>query len=308
MSNKLSVVLAVHNEEKNLPRCLDSIKNLADEIIVVDGESTDNTVAIAKKYGAKVIKTTNKLNFHINKQMGMDQAKGELVLQLDADEVVDKELAQFIKKLKQADWVKEIYNLKFKIKNSGFSTRFALENDMGGENNSDKSRENDKSGGGNRPVAWWIKRKNLFLNTWLKKGGQYPDPVIRLYINGYARLPQKSVHEQIKVDGPVGWAKGHLLHYSNPIFADYLRKFNTYTSFTANQWYKEGKKPSLGFGLSCYLLKPLGTFFSLYLRHKGILDGKAGFVFALMSGLHFPFAYLKLWEIYEKERLKKDKG
>ena len=270
--NKLSVVLATHNEAKNLPRCLDSVKNLADEIIVVDGASTDETVKIAKDYKAKIIKTTNKPNFHINKQMGLDAAGGELVLQLDADEVVDKELAEFIAKLKASKQVKKIYNLKSKIQNNQHN------------------------------VAWWLKRKNLFLGTWLKKGGQYPDPVIRLYINGYARLPQKSVHEQMEVDGPVGLAKGHLLHYSNPTFGDYLRKFNTYTSFTARTWYNRGVKPSFANGLKYHLWQPLKTFFSLYLRHKGVLDGKAGFVFALMSGLHFPFAYLKLWEIYEKNQ------
>jgi len=267
IKNKLSVVLATHNEASNLPRCLESIKDLADEIIVVDGQSTDETVAIAKKYGARVISTTNKLNFHINKQMGLDQAKGELVLQLDADEVVDQALAKFITGLKKAAWVKKI--------------------------NQKIARDSD------HPVAWWLKRKNLFLGTWLKKGGQYPDPVIRLYINGYARLPQKSVHEQMKVDGLVGWAKGHLLHYSNPTFSDYLRKFNTYTSFTAKTWFDQGIKPSFGFGLKNYFFTPLQTFFTLYLRHKGFMDGKAGFVFALMSGLHYPFAYLKLWELYE---------
>ena len=92
----ISVVLATHNEEKNLKRCLDSVKSWADEIIIVDGESTDKTVALAKQLGAKVISTTNKSNFHINKQMAMDKAQGELVLQLDADEVVDEELATFI--------------------------------------------------------------------------------------------------------------------------------------------------------------------------------------------------------------------
>ena len=274
--NKLSVVLATHNEAENLPRCLDSIKDLADEIIVVDGESTDETVKIAKSYKAKVIKTTNKLNFHINKQMGLDAAKGELVLQLDVDEVVDEKLARFITYLKGSSQVKKIYNLKPASQRGKSKTQ------------------------NNQPVAWWLKRKNLFLNTWLKKGGQYPDPVIRLYINGYARLPQKSVHEQMEVDGPVGWAKGHLLHYSNPTFADYLRKFNTYTSFTAQTWFNQGLKPSFTLCLKYYLWEPTKTFLSLYIRHKGFLDGKAGFIFALMSGLHFPFAYLKLWELYEK--------
>ena len=72
MGKTLSVVLATFNEEKNLAGCLDSVKELADEIIIVDGTSTDKTIEIAKKHKAKVKITTNKPNFHINKQMAID--------------------------------------------------------------------------------------------------------------------------------------------------------------------------------------------------------------------------------------------
>lgn len=94
---KLSVVLATFNEEKNLPGCLDSVKNLADEIVIVDGTSSDKTVAIAKKYGAKVTVTDNPSNFHINKQKAIDKAQGAWILQLDADERVSEELGKEIK-------------------------------------------------------------------------------------------------------------------------------------------------------------------------------------------------------------------
>ena len=85
---KISVALATFNEEKNLPVCLDSVKGLAEEIVVVDGGSTDKTVEIAQKHGAKVIATTNKPIFHINKQMAIDACRGDWILQLDADEQV----------------------------------------------------------------------------------------------------------------------------------------------------------------------------------------------------------------------------
>lgn len=94
---KLSVVLATFNEEKNISDCLDSIRNLADEIIVVDGSSTDKTVEIAKKYGAKVCITDNPSNFHINKQKAIDLATKDWILQLDADERVTLELTLEIK-------------------------------------------------------------------------------------------------------------------------------------------------------------------------------------------------------------------
>lgn len=258
----ISVVLATYNEEKNIAACLATVADFADEIIVVDGTSTDDTRKVAKTAGAKVIKTTNKPNFHINKQLAMDAAQGELVLQLDADEHVDAELAQYI------------IQLHDQLKKQSFKPAK------------------------DQPVAWWLKRKNYFLGAFLQKGGQYPDPVIRLYIKGYAHLPQKDVHEQMKVDGPVGWADGHLIHYSNPTFADYLRKFNTYTSFSAGQLFEQKIQLSTLKALEYFCFKPFKTFFTLYVRHKGFVDGVPGFVFALMSGLHHPVAYLKVWELH----------
>lgn len=94
---KLSVVLAVFNEEGNLDSCLDSIKELAWEIVIVDGGSTDKTLEIAKKFNAKVMQTENLLNFHINKNKAINLAKGDWILQLDADEVVTQDLAEEIK-------------------------------------------------------------------------------------------------------------------------------------------------------------------------------------------------------------------
>lgn len=88
----LSVVLATYNEERNIRKCLNSIKDWADEIVVVDGTSEDKTVEIAREFKAKIKITTNKPIFHINKQMAIDMATGDWVLQLDADEIVSSSL------------------------------------------------------------------------------------------------------------------------------------------------------------------------------------------------------------------------
>lgn len=93
----ISVVLATFNEEKNLEDCLHSVSDLADEIIIVDGGSSDDTVTIAKKFGAKVTVTDNPQNFHINKQKAIDKATKDWILQLDADERVDANLKKEIK-------------------------------------------------------------------------------------------------------------------------------------------------------------------------------------------------------------------
>ncbi len=257
---RLSVVLAIYNEAANLVRCLDAIKSVADEIVIVDGNSTDDSIVIAKRYKAKIITTTNKSNFHINKQQAIDTAQGELILQLDADEVVSDELLKFLVTIKQ------------------------------------------KPHAYTKTSAWWITRKNYFLNQWLKKGGQYPDPVIRLFWRGKAKLPQQDVHEQMVVQGAIGWAEGYLSHYSTPTLSEYLRKMNTYTGFKASQLAVVHTPLSLMNFCLFFFIFPLRTFLSLFFRHKGILDGLPGFLFALLSSLHFPLQYLKLWEIYENEK------
>lgn len=101
--NKISVVLTVFNEEDNLSACLESIKDLAWEIVIVDGGSEDKSLEIAKLFGAKIIQTSNLPNFHINKNKAIDAALGDWILQLDADEVVTKELAKEIKKVVSFD-------------------------------------------------------------------------------------------------------------------------------------------------------------------------------------------------------------
>jgi len=89
---KLSVVLATFNEEANIRDCLQSVKEIADEIIVVDGESSDKTRKIAASLGAEVFCVTNKPIFHLNKQLAVEKAKGDWILQLDADERVSQDL------------------------------------------------------------------------------------------------------------------------------------------------------------------------------------------------------------------------
>lgn len=92
----ISVVLATFNEEKYLADCLDSVQGIADEIVIVDGTSSDKTVDIAKKYGAKILVKDNPPIFHINKQKAIDMATKDWILQLDADERVTPALAKEI--------------------------------------------------------------------------------------------------------------------------------------------------------------------------------------------------------------------
>ena len=94
---KLSVGLITYNEEKNLPRTLDSIIEIANEIIIVDSGSTDKTVEIAKKYNANVY-SENWKGYGLQKNSVIDKCTGEWILLIDADEEVSEELREEIKK------------------------------------------------------------------------------------------------------------------------------------------------------------------------------------------------------------------
>jgi glycosyltransferase involved in cell wall biosynthesis len=98
---KLSVVIITFNEERNIERCLLSIKAIADEILVVDSFSTDKTLEICQKYQAKVIQ--NPFEGHIQqKNFAMKQATYDWIFSLDADEALTEELTQSILTIKNA--------------------------------------------------------------------------------------------------------------------------------------------------------------------------------------------------------------
>ena len=86
----LSACLIVKNEEQRLPKCLESLKSIADEIIVVDTGSSDRTVAIAKKYQARVFHFEWCDDFSQARNYAIAQAKGKWILVIDADEILEQ--------------------------------------------------------------------------------------------------------------------------------------------------------------------------------------------------------------------------
>lgn len=83
----ISVVISAYNEEKNIEACIDSVRELASEVIVIDNESTDKTAAIARRMGAKVFtQENNPHKIDLQKNFGFEKAREDWVLSLDADE------------------------------------------------------------------------------------------------------------------------------------------------------------------------------------------------------------------------------
>ncbi len=96
---KLSAVIIALNEEKNLTRCLPSLKRVADEIVVIDSFSTDGTLEVCRQLGVRVVQHTF-VDYVEQHRFADTQAKNDLILSIDADEVLSEELINAIKKVK----------------------------------------------------------------------------------------------------------------------------------------------------------------------------------------------------------------
>ncbi len=109
---EISVVIITKNEAHIIENTLQSLQSVTSDIVIVDSGSTDDTVVICKKYNANVIET-GWAGYGINKNKGIEAAKNDWILSLDADEAIDEELQQSILQLGLQD-EKEVFNLRFK--------------------------------------------------------------------------------------------------------------------------------------------------------------------------------------------------
>ena len=97
---KLSAVIITYNEERNIERCLTSLQDVADEIVVIDSFSKDRTEEICKSFGVTFIQ--NPFEGHIQqKNFAIQSATNDWILSLDADEALTPELQENIVKVKE---------------------------------------------------------------------------------------------------------------------------------------------------------------------------------------------------------------
>ncbi len=248
----LSVVLITHNEEANLPHTLQSVLPLVrdgrGEVIVVDSGSTDRTLEIARNFGARTFFEPWK-GFAAQKNSAIDKASGDWVLQLDADEPLEQELAAEI---------------------AG-----ALKSDP-------------------QVKGFWIPRKNFFLGRWIRHGGFYPDPKLRLIRRGAGRFEEYGAHPTIKIDGATAQFKHALVHNAYPTLRGYIDHMNSYSSSGAEVAVAKGHRR---FSLAAIVLRPWLTFVYNYVVRLGFLDGREGFLLHLYHAVYVSWKYAKAWEL-----------
>ena len=285
----LSVVIIAFNEEANLGRTLASVQPLvADgkgEIIVVDSGSTDRTVEIAKSFGAKVFVEEWK-GFAAQKNSAIDKATGDWILSLDADEEVDSQLQQALHEL--------------------FETLHRLSALGNQEDNHSLSVPDSTREVGAIPHAdfdgLWIPRKNEFLGRWIRRGGFWPDPKLRLFRRGKGKFESRAVHEDVHVEGFVRHIQnGALLHHSYPTLSDYIEHMNRYSSLAAEMVMAKGNG-RIHFRASNIVLRPLATFVYNYFFRLGFLDGREGLLLHLYHAVYVSWKYAKAWELSREQR------
>jgi glycosyltransferase involved in cell wall biosynthesis len=284
----LSVVIITVNEEANISRTLASVKPLvADgkgEIIVVDSGSTDRTVEIAKSFGAKVFVEEWK-GYAAQKNSAIDKAKGDWILSLDADEELSSNLA--------AEITAALTDQSLRENNQGVpdcaTDRLQAILQVQRDSGIPLSRFT---------FGYWLRRNNFFLGRWIKHGGFWPDPKMRLFRRGAGRFEDRSVHEDVRLEGPEGTLDSALIHHSYPTLSDYIDHMNRYSSLGAEMVAAKGR---VRFSFVNIVLRPMFSFIYNYFFRLGFLDGREGLLLHLYHGVYVSWKYAKAWELSRKQ-------
>ncbi|KGI56398.1 glycosyltransferase family 2 protein [Campylobacter sp. MIT 97-5078] len=250
-TQKISVCILVKNAQDTILECLNSLSEFG-EIILLDNESSDDTLKIAENFN----QTYQKLHIYSNKFIGfgklknlaLSYAKNEWILSIDSDEVLEKEALEELKALELTS---------------------------------------------NSIIA--LPRKNLYRGEWIKACGWYPDFVWRVFNKNFTRFNDNFVHESVlmPVNSQKIKFKNGFKHYAFKDMQGIIHKMNTYTSYSAQEKFKNGKKTSFFAAFCRFHL----VFFKDYFLRSGFKYGYKGFIVALLNALGAFFRYAKLYEL-----------
>jgi len=268
-----SVLVLTKNEEVNMVECLRTL-TWSDDIVVLDSYSTDQTCEIAKSFpNVRVIKRKfDTWSRHSNWALENIRWKHDWVYYSDADERMPVELRDEILR-----------------------------------------RTNETA----LPInAYRLKYKNMFMGRWLKNGGLYPVWIIRLFKPDQIRYEDRAVNAHPVVRGPLGSLENDFIHYSfNKGLVPWFIKHNSYSDMES----KEAVRVRAGSvrqkikglfsrvpGVNRRSAKDLSffppmrafiRFLYMYLLRLAILDGRAGFHYAVMISMYEYWIEVKIREI-----------
>ena len=246
---RISAVIITSNEEDNIAAAIDSV-GFADQIVVADSSSTDDTVRIARETGAEVYDIPFD-GFGAAKNKALEFCRGDWIFSLDADERVSSDLVENIIK--------------------------AIKDD-------------------NKFDCYAVNRLSYFLGKPVRHSGWFPDYVVRLFRRGL-KFSESRVHESVETNGEIGRLGGYLHHYSYRNLDQYIDKLNVYTRLNAVEMYERGRNGRL----IDLFIHPVAVFLKMYIFKAGFLDGKIGFILAVLSSYHVFVKYAKLRQLTIKD-------
>ncbi|PYX63695.1 MAG: glycosyltransferase [Acidobacteria bacterium] len=276
----VSVIIATRNEAHNLPRCLAALSGLGlGEIYVVDSQSTDETVEIARTHAAQVVQFYYQGGWPKKRQWALNTLPltHDWVLLLDADEIVTPQLSEEISHAIQ-DSRFDGYYISLRM---SFLAR-ALRH-------------------GN--ASFWK------LSLFRRGKGHY-----ECRLRGQdASMADMEVHEHVLVDGSTAKLKNPIIHYNVESLSRYIQKHDEYSNWEAKVWLnKEADKDELRptfFGQQAQRRRwlkqkflripgsPLLFFFYKYVFRLGFLDGIAGLIYCGFQGIQFFHIKAKIYEL-----------
>jgi glycosyltransferase involved in cell wall biosynthesis len=268
----VSILVPTLNEELNLPECLKSLLDWADEVWVVDSFSSDATLEIAKTHGAHVVQHAFE-SYSRQKNWALDTLpfRNEWVLIVDADERLTPELRCEI----------------------------------------------ELAVGSNAYDGYYLNRRVIFLDTWLRHAGWYPSWNLRLFRHRLGRYDDREVHEHVVLNGRAGFLGADLLHDDQRGFDAFIARHNHYSTLEASARFKAERdapdRARLPVGLLASPVqrkrflrervwplipaKPLVLFLYMYLLRRGFLDGRAGLVLCVFHAFQEFTVGVKLAEL-----------
>jgi glycosyltransferase involved in cell wall biosynthesis len=275
----VSVVVPIKNEAANLPRCLGSVQ-WADDIFVVDSQSTDGSTEIVQQHGAQVVQFDFNGIWPKKKNWALENLpfKHEWVLILDADEALPvgaaDEIARAIVDPAVAGyWINRRFNF----------------------------------------LGQWLRHAyypNWNLRLFRHSLGRYERLTTAATDSG-----DNEVHEHVVVNGPTGRLKFEIDHYAFPTVEAFIEKHNRYSNWEARVAV-EGmvdRQQSIAHehvdlkrrlkSMSQHLpFRPLLRFLYIYIWQKGFLDGRAGFFFARLHAIYEFLCVAKTYELRHGKR------
>lgn len=151
--------------------------------------------------------------------------------------------------------------------------------------------------------AYMIRRRNLFLNRWMRYGGYYPDPKLRLFrrysanFAPAARFTERPVHETIAFDGILDTLEHDLIHHAYPTIESYIEHMDRYSTLGAQIIVDKGKTSRSGwsFFYNIFIL-PFFTLVWNFIFRFGFLDGREGLLLHLYHSTYTSWKYAKAWQ------------